>query len=114
MQLIHNTQSPSNTSFFIVGLTREGTKFRPSDWAERLCGLLSVMDDQKKMKYSRYVSPMHHNGEKVVFVDGRLYDSEPMAYRFLLNFAKDNELQRVEGNRIGHVHLKRTPVALAA
>ena len=114
MRLIQNIKSPSNTSFFIVGLTHEGTKFRPSDWADRLCGLLSVFDDQKKMKYSRYVSPTHHNGEKVVFVDGRLYDSEPMAYRFLLNFAKDNELQLVEGNSIGRVHLKRIRVALAA
>ena len=101
-------------NFIIVGITNDGKKFRPSDWADRLCGLLSVFDDQKKMKYSRYVSPMHHDGKKVVFVDGRLYDSEPMAYRFLLNFAKDNELQLVEGNSIGRVHLKRIPVALAA
>jgi hypothetical protein len=114
MRLIQNIKSPSNTSFFIVGLTSGGEKFRPSDWPERLCGLVSVFDDQKKMKYSRYVRPMHHNGEKVVFVDGQLYDSEPMVYRFLLNFAKDNELQLIEGNRIGPVPLKRIPIALAA
>lgn len=114
MQLIQNTQSPSITSFFIIGLTRDGNKFRPSDWAERLCGLLSAFDAQKKMKYSRYVSPMTHHGEKVVFVDSRLYDIEPMAYRFVLNFAKDNELQRIEGSQIGAAQFKRRPVDIAA
>ncbi|MBL8428197.1 MAG: DUF3579 domain-containing protein, partial [Dechloromonas sp.] len=28
-----------STTFIIVGLTKEGRKFRPSDWAERLCGV---------------------------------------------------------------------------
>lgn len=51
------------------------------------------------MKYSRYVSPGHHTGEKAVFVDGQLYEIEPMVYRFVLNFAQDNELQLIEGAR---------------
>ncbi|MFZ2855681.1 MAG: DUF3579 domain-containing protein, partial [Rhodocyclaceae bacterium] len=38
-----------------------------------------------------------YNGEKAVFVDGRLYEVEPMAYRFVLNFAQDNDLQVIEG-----------------
>ena len=28
-------------SFVIVGQTRNGNRFRPSDWAERLCGVMS-------------------------------------------------------------------------
>jgi hypothetical protein len=32
-----------------------------------------------------------------VVVDRRLEQIQPMAYRFLLNFAKDNELQVREG-----------------
>jgi hypothetical protein len=28
-----------------------------------------------------------------VLVDARLYDVEPLAYKFLVNFANDNELQ---------------------
>ena len=27
--------------FVIVGLTKDGKRFRPSDWAERLCGVMS-------------------------------------------------------------------------
>ncbi|MBI4740066.1 MAG: DUF3579 domain-containing protein [Betaproteobacteria bacterium] len=87
----------SNTPVIIVGLTTAGKKFRPSDWAERLCGVLSAFGAEKKMKYSPYVGPGDFNGEKAVFVDGRLYEIEPMAYRFILNFAQDNDLQIVEG-----------------
>ena len=101
-------------NFIIVGITIDGKKFRPSDWAERLCGLLSAFDAQKKMKYSRYVSPMTHHGEKVVFVDSRLYDIEPRAYRFVLNFARDNELQLVEGSKLGPAQFKRMPMEIAA
>ena len=89
--------TPLSTPFIIVGLTKEGRKFRPSDWAERLCGVLSAFGAEKKMKYSPYVGPGDYNGEKAVFIDGRLLEVEPMAYRFLLNFALDNELQVIEG-----------------
>ncbi len=86
----------SNTSFIIIGLTVAGKKFRPSDWAERLCGVLSAFGTEKKMKYSRYVAPGHYDGEKAVFVNGQLYEIEPMGYRFVLNFAEDNDLQLIE------------------
>lgn len=84
-------------NILIVGLTLEGKRFRPSDWAERLCGVLSAFGAEKKMKYSPYISPCSHEGEKSVFVDGRLYDLEPLAYKFMGNFARDNNLQLIEG-----------------
>ncbi len=87
----------SSRTFIIVGLTGGGQRFRPSDWAERLCGVMSVFGAEKKMKYSPYVGPVDYDGQKAVFVDGRLMEIEPTAYRFLLNFAQDNELQIVEG-----------------
>ena len=89
--------TPAATTFIIVGLTREGRKFRPSDCAERLCGVMSAFGAERKMKYSPYVGPGDYNGEKAVFVDGRLGEVEPMAYRFMLNFAQDNDLQIVDG-----------------
>ncbi|MGE5384869.1 MAG: DUF3579 domain-containing protein [Betaproteobacteria bacterium] len=83
--------------FVIVGLTTEGKRFRPSDWAERLCGVMSAFGAERRMKYSPYVGPGEYGGEKAVFVDGRLNDVEPMIYRFVLNFAKDNDLQIMPG-----------------
>ena len=89
--------TPESTPFIIIGLTTQGRKFRPSDWAERLCGVMSAFGAERKMKYSPYVGPGDYNGEKAVFVDGRLEEIEPMAYRFLLNFAGDNDLQVLSG-----------------
>ena len=83
--------------FVIYGVTESGGRFRPSDWAERLCGVMSAFGAERKMKYSPYVGPGDYNGEKAVFVDGRLGELEPMAYRFMLNFAQDNDLQIVDG-----------------
>ncbi|MCX7896733.1 MAG: DUF3579 domain-containing protein [Rhodocyclaceae bacterium] len=79
-------------SFVIIGVTREGRKFRPSDWAERLCGIMSAFGAERRMAYSPYVQPGLYEGEKCVFVDRRIYDIEPLAYTFLVNFARDNEL----------------------
>jgi len=39
------------------------------------------------------VQPITSAGVKCVVVDIRLKEIEPMAYSFLMNFAKDNELQ---------------------
>ncbi|MBT0960855.1 DUF3579 domain-containing protein [Denitromonas iodatirespirans] len=82
-----------NQSFVIVGVTREGRKFRPSDWADRLCGIMSAFGADNRMKYSPYVRPgCTLTGDKSVVVDARLYDIEPLAYKFLVNFADDNNL----------------------
>jgi hypothetical protein len=86
---------PRYESFTIVGVTREGKRFRPSDWAERLCGVMSVFGADQRMRYSPYVRPGSHKGDKCVHVDARLHDVEPLAYGFLRHFAQDNELQVV-------------------
>ena len=79
-------------NFIIVGVTTSGKQFRPSDWAERLCGVMSVFGSERRMTYSPYAQPGTHDTAKCVFVDARIRDIEPMAYTFLVNFAKDNQL----------------------
>jgi hypothetical protein len=83
--------------FVIQGTTLDGKAFRPSDWAERLCGVMSAFGGDYRMQYSPFVHPVNANGARCVVVDVRLEQIEPMAYRFLINFAKDNELQVREG-----------------
>jgi len=83
--------------FVIQGLTQDGKPFRPSDWAERLCGVMSAFGGDHRMQYSPFVHPITANGIRCVVVDLRLEQVEPMAYRFLLSFAKDNELQVRDG-----------------
>ncbi len=69
----------------ILGVTREGKPFRPGDWAERLCRVMS--------EYSSCVSASSEAGLPCVVVRKRLQQLAPMAYEFLVNFARDNELQ---------------------
>jgi Protein of unknown function (DUF3579) len=83
--------------FVILGTTLDGKPFRPSDWAERLCGVMSAFGGDHRMQYSPFVHPVTANGVRCVVVDVRLESIEPMAYRFLLGFAKDNELCVREG-----------------
>jgi hypothetical protein len=91
--------SPANLEFVIRGLTPDGKPFRPSDWAERLCGVMSVFGRDQRMAYSPYVQPITAAGVKCVVVDVRLKEIEPMAYSFLVNFARDNELEVREGRK---------------
>ncbi len=91
---------PVDTSeLVIVGVTLDGRKFRPSDWAERLCGLMAQFGAADRNRYSPYVYPVIVNGEKCVVVDARLAEIEPLAYRFLEGFARDNELLVRAGRR---------------
>jgi len=83
--------------FVIQGQTLDGKPFRPSDWAERLCGVMAMFGGDHRMQYSPYVHPVTASGIRCVVVDVRLEEIEPMAYRFLLSFAKDNELMTRDG-----------------
>ncbi|HYD78585.1 MAG TPA: DUF3579 domain-containing protein [Paucimonas sp.] len=95
-------RKPPAREFFIQGITLEGKQFRPSDWAERLCGVMSHFRPEGKrglhahLQYSPYVRPTVLNGIKSVVVNEALRELEPLAYHFVLNFAKDNNLQIVD------------------
>jgi hypothetical protein len=80
----------------IQGVTLKGRAFRPSDWAERLCGVMSTFERDQQMRYSPYVQPIMLDGVRCVLVHTELADVEPRAYRFLLDFAKDNELNLID------------------
>ncbi|PRX89368.1 MULTISPECIES: DUF3579 domain-containing protein [unclassified Paraburkholderia] len=86
------------TEYFIQGITSKGKKFRPSDWSERLAGVMACFGPGARkgpnayMQYSRYVRPTMIGDLKCVILDSRLRDIEPMAFDFVLNFAKDNDL----------------------
>jgi hypothetical protein len=83
--------------FVIVGQTSTGRNFRPSDWAERLAGVMAAFrprkaGSQQHLTYSPFVVPSSLRGISCVIVDPKLREVEPMAYTFLLNFAQDNDL----------------------
>ncbi|ODV14179.1 MAG: hypothetical protein ABT20_00870 [Rubrivivax sp. SCN 70-15] len=85
---------------FIRGLTKDGRSFRPSDWAERLAGAMSSFRPGGVQAgigafigYSPYCVPRIVGGVKGVVVSEALRGIEPMAWDFVMNFARDNELQ---------------------
>ncbi len=93
--------------FVIQGTTLDGKTFRPSDWAERLCGVMAAFGGDHRMQYSPFVHPITAAGVRCVVVDIRLEQHEPMAFRFLLSFAKDNELKTRDGRVEGRTELAR-------
>ena len=93
-----------NCVLIIFGVTNAGEKFRPSDWIERFCGVMAPYDTtyqstgervnlQKGMGYSDLVFPTTHKGERVVMALEQLNDIEPLAWEFVLNFIKENDLK---------------------
>src|SRR5437868_15286428 len=109
----HNTRFPASPismnppaqprQFFIQGQTLDGRTFRPSDWAERLAGAMSSfrpggarMGIGAYIGYSPYCVPTVINGVKCVIVNEELKRIEPMAWDFVMNFARDNNLQVAE------------------
>lgn len=96
-----NKKELSN-EFFILGITSNGRQFRPSDWAERLCGVMSCFNPDggggrnAHLQFSPYVRPTVVNGVKSVVVNTKLRQLEPMAFNFVVEFARDNDLQTVD------------------
>ena len=89
--------------FYIHGLTLEGRTFRPSDWAERLAGAMSSFRPGGSgggisafIGYSPYCVPQLVDGVKCVLVSEALKGIEPMAWDFVMSFARDNALQVAE------------------
>ncbi len=93
--------SSTAKEIFIQGITRDGRTFRPSDWAERLAGVMCSFrpggaQPGSHLNYSPWCVPTVINGIKCVVVNRELRDYEPMAWDFVLNFARDNDLQVAE------------------
>jgi hypothetical protein len=95
--------APKPREFFIQGITKDGSPFRPSDWAERLAGAMAcfrpggVLPGRAgHLGYSPYCVPRTINGVKCVIVNEAVREIEVMAWDFVMNFARDNELQVVE------------------
>jgi hypothetical protein len=96
------SSKPPAREFFIQGITSDGRQFRPSDWAERLCGVMGCFrpdgasGPNARLQQSPYVRMVTLAGIKTVAVNEELRLIEPLAYHFVHNFAKDNDLQIIE------------------
>ncbi len=80
----------------IHGTTSKGKIFRPSDWAERLCGILSSFTKDNRLSYSNWVRPILVDNVRCVAVDKKLEEDNPQMFRFLMDFAADNDLRVID------------------
>jgi hypothetical protein len=92
---------PIAQEVFIQGVTQDGRVFRPSDWAERLAGVMSQFRPGgaqlgSHLAYSPWCFPTQQGGIKCVVVRRALQKAEPMAWDFVMNFARDNGLTIVD------------------
>jgi len=92
--------APSAQELLIQGLTADGKVFRPSDWADRLAGVMSQFrpggaQPGSHLSYSPWCVPTVIDDIKCVVVHPDLRAAEPMAWDFVMGFARDNALQVV-------------------
>ena len=80
------------SKIIIQGLTQNGKKFRPSDWAERLCGAVASYDKNRRITFHPCVSLATMDNIKCVVVEASLEQDEDMLYDFLIDFADENNL----------------------
>ena len=83
---------------YILGVTKAGKPFRPSDWAERLAGVMSQFrpggpQPGSHLGYSPWCIPTAFGEVKCVIVHRDMRDYDVMAWDFCVNFARDNDLQ---------------------
>jgi len=76
----------------IEGITHNGRKFRPSDWAERMSGALSTFGRDHRIHYSPLLQPTTINGVKCVVIDPGMEKNFPEMYRYIMGWANNNDL----------------------
>ncbi len=76
----------------IQSLTREGNRFRPSDWVDRICSSYATFGEDRKLKYSPYLKPEMVDGIRCLAVDMQLKDANPEGFEELMQFAEENQL----------------------
>lgn len=88
--------SGRTVKFIIKGVTADGRKFRPSDWAQRLVTAVAVPGPGRHIRFHPKVSMSTVDGVDCVVVDAGLEQEEPLLFAFLINFGRDNRLEIVE------------------
>ncbi len=76
----------------IQSLTREGNRFRPSDWVDRICSSYATFGEDRKLRYSPYLKPEIMDGIRCLCVNMQLKIANPDGFEELMQFAEENQL----------------------
>ncbi len=85
-------EESTSEEIIIQSLTREGKKFRPSDWVDRICSSYATFGDDRKLRYSPYLKPEMIDGIRCLAVDMQLKVENPEGFDELMQFASENKL----------------------
>ena len=81
------------TQFIISGVTEDGARFRPSDWAERLCASVASFGADGRIRRSPFVKIDLEGTEKRLIIDARLAETNTQGFAFIRNFANANRMR---------------------
>ena len=82
----------------IEGTRHDGSKFRPSDWVERISSMWAEFGINHRLTYSPKVQPCIIQGQMCLVIEKSLEESNPGAYQYIMRFAQDNNL-RIQPDR---------------
>lgn len=85
---------PMPNKLIIEGVTPDGQKFRPSDWAERMSGNLSTFKNQR-IHYSPLLYPSTIEERTCLVVSLSLAEANPPLFQQIITFAHTNRLNIV-------------------
>jgi len=77
------------------GVTRDGRRFRPSDWAERLYYAVASYGPYRRITFNPMVTLRIDGGVKCIGIDPKLREIDSLTYDFLVGFARSNDLETV-------------------
>ncbi|VWB63607.1 PhnO [Burkholderia pseudomultivorans] len=96
MDRIEITEQDRIDGYLIRGVTRAQKTFRPSDWPERLAGVITLFVGERRPGHpgalTRLAMPVVAGGVKCLFVSGELRSVCADAFDFAMQFAADNDL----------------------
>ena len=84
---------PAVGRMVIEGRRADGAVFRPSDWAERLSGVLAQYEKDRRMRYRDCLRPITRDGKRCLVVGPRLHERDPSMWKFVRDFATSNGLK---------------------
>ena len=100
----------TSEELLVLGVTTENRPFRPSDWTERICGVIANYDSKGRWAYSELAQPIMHEGRVGVKIKTALAEINPNAYQFIIDFAQNNHLRIIPSGEMIPV---KDPVPIA-
>lgn len=77
----------------------DGSRFRPSDWIERISASLASFGLDHRLRYDSEVQPCIIQGQKCLMVGKALSQRDPELLAYIMKFAADNHLRVQEERR---------------